>query len=517
MFDYIIIGAGSAGCVLANRLSHDPSARVLLLEAGGPDTARDIHIPAAFGRLFKTPVDWAFYTEPQQALGGRKLYWPRGKMLGGCSSMNAMIYIRGNRLDYDRWAQSGAAGWDWASVHLLFEQTLLNLSVTSLHEVNPLSNAFVNAAVEAGFRRNYDFNGTEQDGFGFYRVTQSKGRRHSAADAFLHSEKGRANLTVQTGALVTNIVIEGGRARGVRAAFDGKTEELRAEREVVVCAGAVNSPQILMLSGIGPADHLRAVGVTPVVDAPGVGGNLQDHLAVPVCFRSKRPVSLADAGSMRNMMRYLISHKGPLTSNVAEAGGFIRTEAGLDRPNVQFHFAPAYFIDHGFKQVEGHGFTIGPTLVRPESRGHVRLRSANPAEAPAIQPNCLEADADVTAMTEGIRVARRIAQMQAMAPFRGDEHCPGDAVSSDEALAAYLRSEVQTLYHPVGTCRMGTDDGAVVDPQLRVRGVEGLRVADASVMPEIVTGNTNAAAMMIGEKAAAMMLGRLAAKGAVQR
>jgi choline dehydrogenase len=514
MYDYIIVGAGSAGCVLANRLSHDPAARVLLLEAGGPDTVRDIHIPAAFGKLFKTPVDWAYHTAPQPRLNNRMLFWPRGKVLGGCSSMNAMVYIRGNQRDYDRWAELGAAGWDWAGIHLLFEKTLLNLNVSSLREVNPLSTAFVDAAVQAGFPRNFDFNAHQQDGFGFYRVTQSKGRRHSAAGAFLHPEKGRANLAVRTGALVSKIILEGSKVRGVRAVFDGRAEEFRAEREVILAAGAVNSPQLLMLSGIGPAEHLRAAAIMPVIDLPGVGQNLQDHIAIPVCYRSRQPVSLANATSLKNVLRYMTMHKGPLTSNIAEAGGFIRTQPHLDRPDIQFHFAPAFFIDHGFRQIQGHGFTIGPTLVRPRSRGSIQLRSANPEDAPLIDPNYLSEDADRQTLLEGIRIARRIAESPALEPFRGDAYCPAANAMDDDALHAHLRAELQTLYHPVGTCKMGIDEMAVVDPHLRVHGIEGLRVVDASVMPEIVTGNTNAPAMLIGEKAAAMILGRAASSAA---
>jgi choline dehydrogenase len=507
MFDYIVVGAGSAGCVLANRLSHDRDARVLLLEAGGPDRKREIRIPAAFNKLFKTEIDWAYYTEPEPNLNGRRLFWPRGKVVGGSSSINAMIYIRGNRRDYDRWAELGCGGWDWASIHLYFERTLLNLSVTSLRTVNPMSKAFVDAAVRSGYPRSYDFNGHEQDGFGFYQVTQRKGSRHSAADAFLHAEKDRSNLTVITGALVSRIVIEGGRARGVRYRSGDRLEEATAEREVIVTAGTVNSPQLLMLSGIGPADHLRALGIEVVSDLPGVGENLQDHPCVAICYRAKEPVSLANAATPLNLARYLISRKGPLTSNVGECGGFVRTRSGLDRPDLQFHFAPAYFLDHGFRQVEGHGFSIGPTLVRPESRGRIRLRSSEPTDPPLIQANYLAAENDRRVLLEGIRTGRRIANAAPMDRYRGEEFCPGAKLESDGELLGFLRSSVETLYHPAGTCKMGVDELAVVDPRLRVRGVEGLRVADASVMPEVVTGNTNAPVMMLAEKAAAMILG----------
>ena len=383
-YDYIIVGAGSAGCVLANRLSHDTKARVLLLEAGGPDTAREIHVPAAFSKLFKTAADWAYFTEEQPRLNNRKLFWPRGKVLGGSSSINAMIYIRGNRRDYDRWAELGAADWNWESIGHFFEHTLLNLSVTSLRTVNPMSTAFVEAAVEAGFARNSDFNDRDQEGFGFYSVTQQKGQRHSAADAFLRPD--RPNITVLTGALASRVLFDGRRARGVEYIRDGRTEEARAEREVVLAGGAVNSPQLLMLSGIGPADQLRAHGIDVVAELPGVGENLQDHPVVAVCYRASKPVSLANATSLPNVARYLVSKSGPLSSNVAECGGFVRTRDGLDRPDIQFHFAPGYFLDHGFRIVEGHGFTFGPTLVRPASVGWLRLRSDKPTDPPLIQP-----------------------------------------------------------------------------------------------------------------------------------
>jgi choline dehydrogenase len=507
MFDYVIVGAGSAGCVLANRLSQNPGTKVLLLEAGGPDRAKEIRIPAAFNKLFKTPNDWAYYTEEQRRLNNRRLFWPRGKMLGGSSSMNAMIYIRGNRRDYDRWAELGATGWDWTGVRESFERTLHNLNVTALGLVNPISKAFVDAAVESGFARNSDFNGDEQDGFGIYRVTQRNGQRHSAAQAFLHDTGPRPNLTIRTGALVTGLILDGTRTRGVRYVLDGKAEEARAQREVILAGGAVNSPQVLMLSGIGRADHLRRLGISVVADLPGVGANLQDHPCVPSCWRSKQPVSLASAASLPNLIRYLVGHRGPLTSNVGEGGGFVRTRPNLDRPDLQFHFAPAYFLDHGFRVVEGHGFTIGPTLVRPESRGWIRLRSDNPADPPLIDPNYLQAESDLKILLDGLRLARRIAQAPAMERYRGEEFLPGAGVQSEEDLIAYIRNMTETLYHPAGTCRMGLDENAVVDPQLRVRGIEGLRVVDASIMPEVVSGNTNAPTYMIAERAAAMIAG----------
>jgi choline dehydrogenase len=363
----------------------------------------------------------------------------------------------------------------------------------------------VEAAVQAGHPRNYDFNGDQQEGFGFFRVTQRNGRRHSAADAFLRAEPRRENLVVRTGALVTNLTFDGTHARGVRYWSEGKAGEASANREVILTAGAVNSPQLLMLSGIGPAQHLNSMGIKPLLDLPGVGQNLQDHPVVAVCYRSKRPVSLANATSPLSILRYVLFKQGPLVSNVAECGGFVHTREGLDRPDIQFHFAPAYYLEHGLRQVSGHGFTYGPTLMRPESRGWIRLRSSNPADPPRIQPNYLEAGNDRLALLEGLRIGRRIVACRAMDEFRGEEYCPGSQVSTDEDLMAYIRRTTETLYHPVGTCKMGADQMAVVDPQLRVHGIEGLRVADASIMPEIVTGNTNAPTYLIAEMAAAMM------------
>jgi choline dehydrogenase len=508
MHDYVIVGAGSAGCVLASRLSADPACKVLLLEAGGSDSARDVRMPIAFGKLFKTAVDWAFYTEEQRHLNNRKMYWPRGKMVGGCGSMNAMIYIRGNHLDFDCWAGLGATGWDWQGVEHHFQALERDLSVISRDGLNPISRSLVEGAVECGFPRNRDFNGPWQDGFGFYRVTQRRGERHSPAAAFLRPALSRSNLTVETGAHATGIVLENGRAIGVRYVREGRMAEARAAAEVILAGGAVNSPWLLMLSGIGPSWALQDAGVPISVELPGVGQNLQDHPVAGVCYECTQPVSLARATLLGNVLQYAIAKSGPLTSNVAEAGGFVRTRSGIDRPDIQFHFAPAYYIEHGFQQRPGHGFTVGPTLVRPESRGAIALRSANPFAPPAIQPNYFGDDRDMRALIEGVRMARRIAESEAMTPLRGALSVPDGPLETDREIAAHIRANAETLYHPAGTCRIGADAMAVVDPQLRVIGVDGLRVADASVMPEVVTGNTNAASMMIGEKAAAMILGR---------
>ncbi len=517
IYDYIIVGAGSAGCVLANRLSSDRDRRVLLLEAGERDSAREVHIPAAFNKLFRTPRDWAYETEPERELGGRRLYWPRGKMIGGSSSLNAMIYIRGNALDYDAWRDAGNDGWGWSDLRPLFRRMEANargasehhgadghLCVSDLRCVNPVSRAFVEAARERGLTLNDDFNGAGQDGFGFYQVTQRNGRRCSAAAAFLTPILARPNLTVLTGAHTTKVAIEARKATGVEFRHQDVMKTARADREVILCGGAINSPQLLMLSGIGPADDLRQLGIDVVADIPGVGSNLQDHVVVGAYYRCKRPVTLETAETLPNLVRYLVLHDGPLTTNVAEAGGFVRTAPLLPAPDLQFHFAPAFFMDHGFTRPGGCGFTIGPTLLQPGSRGRLRLRSADPFAAPAIHANYFHARGDFAPLIAGMRMARDLAGTRALAEFAGDEYLPGTQVESDAELERYIRQRCETLYHPVGTCKMGNDASAVVDARLRVRGVERLRVADASVMPTIVRGNTNAPTMVIGERAASL-------------
>lgn len=520
MYDYIIIGAGSAGCVLANRLSEDPKTKVLLLEAGGRDTRKEIHIPLAFSKLFKSPCDWAYYTEPEAALENRSLYWPRGKVLGGSSSINAMIYIRGHRADYDGWRDQGNPGWSYADALPFFKKsenqergvseyhgTSGPLCVSDLRTVNPLSEAFVAAGEEAGFPRNNDFNGETQEGFGFYQVTQSNGKRHSAAAAFLHPAMSRPNLTVQTDAQVFGIYFEGQRAAIVSFQDGNASKQERAEREIILCAGAIGSPQLLMLSGVGPAAHLRAFDIPMVCDLPGVGQNLQDHPCTGVVYECTQPVSLASAESISNLVRYLCFKKGPLTSNVAEAGAFLRTSPGCKVPDLQFHFGAGYFVEHGFQTFDGHAFAFGPTLLHPYSRGDIRLRSSNPLDAPAIRANYFSDPRDMEVMLEGVKLSRALANTKAFAQYRGRELHPGPESQDDQALCTHIRKFVETLYHPVGTCKMGRDNdaAAVVDSELRVRGVEGLRVVDASIMPTVVGGNTNAPTIMIAEKAAEMI------------
>jgi choline dehydrogenase len=504
-WDYVIVGAGSAGCVLAARLSEDPAVKVLVLEAGGADRRAHVRVPAALSKLFKTAADWAYYTENEPRLNGRRLYWPRGKMLGGCSSMNAMIYIRGNRRDYERWRELGCVGWDWASVERHSRKA--GAMAAPQRYTNPLSRAFVEACVETGIPRTGDFNGPEQDGAAFYAVTQRAGRRYSAADAYLRPAMQRPNLEVRLNALATRVVFEKERAVAVEYLQSGAEYKALAAREIILAGGAVNSPQLLMLSGIGPADRVRAMGIHVIADLPGVGENLQDHLSVAVAYECKQPVSLMTAESIPNIIKCLVLRRGPLTSNIAEAGAFVRTRPDCRAPDLQYVFGPVYYLEHGFRRPRGHGFTFGPTVIRPFSRGRILLKSANPLDPPCIHANYLADERDIKVLVEGIRLARRIAKARAFDPYRGAERFPGEGIESDADLRAYIAGNAQTLYHPTGTCKMGVDAPSVVDPFLRVRGVAGLRVADASIMPEIVGGNTNAPVMMIAEKAAAMIRG----------
>ena len=504
-YDYVIVGAGSAGCVLASRLTDDPALRVLLLEAGGSDRRREVSIPAAFKNLFRTECDWAYETQPQPGCAGRALYWPRGKMVGGCSSMNAMIYIRGHAADYDAWAKDGNDGWSAAQLEPYVRRAREHMSVSALRCVNPVSRAFVEAGVELGFPRRLDFNEPDPTGFGFYQVTQRRGRRHSVADGYLRPALVRANLTVKTGVHATRVLFDGTRAVGVEYAEGGQRARVFAERETIICAGAVGSPHLLLLSGVGPAAELAAHGVRVVIDLPGVGRNLHDHLAIGLAHVCTQPVSLANAESLTSIVRYVLGRGGPLTSNVAEAGAFVTLGTGATAPDLQLHFAPAFFVDHGFTRPDGHGFTIGPTLLTPRSRGRLTLRSADPFAAPAIDPRYLSAAADVALLVEGLALCRRLAATRALAPFRGAETLPGAHVQGTDELGAYVRARSETLYHPVGTCRMGHDATAVVDRFLRVHGVQRLRVADASIMPTITRGNTNAPTVMIAEKAADLL------------
>lgn len=519
-YDYIVIGAGSAGCALANRLSENPQHRVLLLEAGGPDRNPFIHMPAGLPKLAKAKaLNWDYGTEPQAELNNRSLWWPRGKVLGGSSAINAMCYTRGQPRDYDDW---NVSGWTWHDVLPYFRKAQHNergesehhgiggpLNVADLSYRNVLSEAFVDAAVDAGYPRNDDFNGLQQEGVGFYQVTQKNGRRCSSAVAYLAPIRDRANLHVITHALATRIEVAGQRAVAVH--FRQGRNELRveAEREILLSGGAVNSPQLLMLSGIGKASELRGHGIQPRVDLPGVGQNLQDHLDVCTLVRSRHPVSY-DMGPLREALvgvQYLFNRKGIGSTNAAEAGGFVRSaHATDDRPDIQLHFVPAQLDDHGRKRLPGHGMTIHACNLRPQSRGWIALRDANPAMPPRIQPRYLTAPEDLPVMIEAVKIARRIYDTKPFSSWRGEEILPGEQVRSDAEIEAFIRRKAETIYHPAGTCRMGRDEASVVDEELRVHGVEGLRVVDVSIMPNLVSGNTNAPAIMIAEKAADLVL-----------
>lgn len=521
MFDYVIIGAGSAGCVLANRLTEDRDVNVLLLEAGGPDKKQEIQIPAAFNKLFKSECDWAYETEPQPHLHNRKIFWPRGKVLGGSSSINAMIYSRANRADHDRWSELGIEGWGYDDILPFYKKSEHNerwsnqyhrqggeWNIADLRCVNPLTHKFVEAAQQSGIPLTEDFNGAEQEGAGYFQVTQKNGKRHNAAAAFLTPVLSRPNLAVKTGAHVTRILFEKGRAVGVEFIQNGKTEQVRVNREVLLSGGAINSPQTLMLSGVGPANHLRETNIPVAVDLPGVGQNLQDHALIGVECQCKEPVSLYKADNLKNILNYLVFKKGPLTSNIAEAGAFIKTSAAIKTraelavPDIELIFAPTFYMESGFKNPELHGFAIGVVPQHPESRGALHLRSNDPFAAPMIQPNYFAAESDMASTVEGVKAAREIFGQKMFASFRGREWWPGDQATTDEAIAEHVRQTSETLYHPVGTCKMGKDSLAVVDEHLRVHGVEGLRVVDASVFPLQITGHTNALTIAIAEKAA---------------
>jgi len=518
-YDYIVVGAGSAGCVLANRLSADPDHQVLLIEAGGPDKGMNVKVPAAFSKLFKTDQDWDFETEPEPNLKGRSLYVPRGKMLGGSSSMNAMIYIRGRRQDYDGWAAAGATGWSYDEVLPYFKRSENNdrihdefhgvdgeLHVTDLRTVNPLTEAFVSSCIDWGMEANGDFNGSSQLGTGTYQVTQKKGARWSTASAFLHPVAKRPNLTTVTGATVNRVMLEGSRATGVEMTVGSVRDVARCRGEVIVSAGAINSPQILMLSGIGPAAALHRHDI-PVVQELPVGLGLQDHPVVMVVYESTQPVSLRDAEKPKSLVEYLAFKRGMLSSNVGEGGGFVRTRDDLDAADIQYHFGPAYFVEHGFAQHEGHAFSIGPTLVSVRSRGAVRLRSGDPSDKVRIEGNFFDHPDDLRSMVAGVKIAREVAAQPSFAPYRGAEIFPGTEHRSDAELEDYCRQVAEMLYHPVSTCAMGRPGEAVVDPELRVNGMDNLRVVDASVMPTIVGGNTNAPTIMIAERAADLIVG----------
>ncbi|MBX3690648.1 choline dehydrogenase [Dokdonella sp.] len=523
-YDYVIVGAGSAGCVLAERLSADSSKRVLLLEAGGRDWHPFIHMPAGLAKLATNRrLNWNYTTEPEPNLDGRRLWWPRGKVLGGSSSINAMCYTRGVAADYDEWARAvDDARWSWAAVLERFKRSEDNargadawhgsggpLSVADLRHHNPLSEVFLEAAVAAGQVRNADFNGASQEGVGWYQVTQRDGTRCSTAKAWLGRARGRPNLEVRTHALAQRVLVCGTRAVGVDYRQRGRLRRAEAG-EVILCGGAVNSPQLLMLSGIGPADQLRAHGITVRNALEGVGANLQDHLDICTLQRSTEAISYDRANDVAVALEFLLHRRGIGTSNIAECGGFVRTRLATDeRCDMQLHFVPALLDDHGRHRLDGCGYTVHACALRPRSRGRLELRSADPAQPVAIHANYLSDPEgyDLAMMIEGVRLSRRIFAQAPFDAYRGAEIFPGVDGDDDRMLEAFVRRKAETIYHPVGTCRMGIDAHAVVDSELRVHGLTGLRVVDASIMPTLPGGNTNAPTIMIAEHAADLLLG----------
>jgi choline dehydrogenase len=524
-FDYIVVGAGSAGCVLANRLSADGRHSVLLLEAGPEDTNIWIHVPLGYGKLFKEKtVNWMYQTEPEPGLGGRQVFQPRGKVLGGSSSINGLLYVRGQHEDYDRWRQRGNVGWGYDDVLPYFKKAENQirgadqyhgvggpLPVSDWRHHDPLSEAFVKAAVEAGIPFNPDFNGASQEGAGFFQTTTRRGRRASSAFSYLRPARRRPNLHVETGALGGRIVFEGRRARAVEYRHNGGLRTARARREILVSSGAYNSPQLLQLSGVGPAELLKTHGIDVVLDAPGVGNDLQDHLQVRVVMKCAQRVTLNDVVShpVRKVMagmQYAALRKGPLTIAAGTSGAFFKTSPRLATPDIQIHFIPFSTDKMGEQLHPFSGFTASVCQLRPESRGSLKIRSADPSVPPEIRINYLATETDRSAFIDGMRILRKILAAPALKSYCTEEVYPGKDVTGDEELLDFCRKTGSTVYHPTSTCRMGNDPLAVVDQRLKVRGIEGLRVVDASVMPDLMSGNTNAPTIMIAEKASDMIL-----------
>jgi choline dehydrogenase len=522
--DYVVVGAGSAGCAVAARLSEDPSVRVVLLEAGARDRNPWLHVPIGYAKTMYHPtLSWNLMTEPEPELEGRRVPWPRGRVLGGSSAINGLLYVRGQQEDYDHWRQLGCTGWSFDDVLPYFRRaedqergesrlhgTGGPLAVSDLRDRNPLAESFIDAAVELGFPRNEDFNGEVQEGAGFYQTTSRKGWRISSATAYLKPARGRTNLTVIADAHSTGLLMEGRRATGVKFRRHGAMLTVRAAREVILCGGAIASPHLLLLSGIGPAADLQAMGIAVAHDLPAVGTNLQDHFQARLAYKVNRPVSLNTRarsrwGQLLMGAEFALRRTGPLTVSAGTAGLFARVLPGSATPDVQYHFLPFSTSTTMLELHDFPGMTISACQLRPESRGTISLASPDPEAKARIQANYLATETDRRCMIEGIKLGRRLAQTAALGRWVEEEVVPGPAAASDEEILAFIRRTGGTIYHPSGTCRMGGDDASVVDPELRVRGIEGLRVADASIMPTVVSGNTNAPAIMIGEKCADMV------------
>ncbi len=525
-FDYIIVGAGSAGCVLANRLSENPEHRVCLLEAGGDDNSGWVNVPTGIIGMVSmtTRFNWAFNSEPEKNMANREMYTPRGRTLGGSSSINAMVYIRGQASDYDHWESLGNKGWGYKELLPLFKSFEDNenganeyhgaggeLTVSNLRQKNEMCDVFIKAGQEIGLPHNEDFNDDDQIGVGYYQVTQRDGQRCSAAKAFLHPVTDRKNLTVITDAQVTKVLLEGKKAVGVQYNKGNELIEIKAAKEVVLSGGAINSPQVLLLSGIGAKKDLDAFGIEQVHELPGVGENLQDHLDIILLHKSSKNLSYGFSLSaipkmIKAFFDYVFFKKGMLTSNGAESGGFVKSRPELKDADLQFHFTPAYLVDHGKEQSWGHSYSLHICALHPKSKGTVKLKSADPLAHPAIQYNYLDHPDDVRDMIAAVKIGRQILNAKAFDDYRASETRPGNEVQTDAEIEQFVREKAETVYHPVGTCKMGNDAMAVVDDQLRVHGIENLRVADASIMPTVLGGNTNAPSMLVGLKAAQMIL-----------
>ena len=522
--DFVIVGAGSAGCVMATRLSEDPSTRVVLLEAGGEDRNRWIHIPLGYGKTFAdSSVNWCYEAEPDAGANGRRIFWPRGKVLGGSSSINGMVYIRGQHEDFDLWRQFGNTGWSSTDVlpyfkraqHQVrgaseFHSTGGPLCVSDTSEHHPICEAFIAGAMELGYERNDDFNGAKQDGVGYHQTTTRNGKRCSTAVGYLHPVRNRPNLRVVTGALAEKILFEGKRAVGVAFREYGQPRTVRAAREVILCGGAVNSPQLLLLSGVGPADQLAQFDIPVVHELRGVGQSLQDHYSAPIKLKCRLPITVNDVmqsnvKKLKVGLQYYLFGTGPLTMAAGPAALFVRTRQELATPDVKISVAPfsSDKLQDGLHPWSGFGLTV--YQLRPESRGEIRLKSANPADPPAMLPNYLATETDRRAIVDGLKIGRRILATSPMRHYVSEEYQPGASVTTDEQLLLHAKNTGNTVFHPTSTCKMGVDAMAVVDPELRVYGIAGLRVVDASIMPTVISGNTNAATIMIGEKAADMV------------